>query len=142
MRNELIFTLRALADPVYQRMVWVGLERPRVPYYDSFSEAIHFVFDDMSLDSHLDQAIGRILSDSSEAEAIQKLVGALNTVLDGVGLDATDEEYINSPHWDDVLQTARKAYALVTGGQSAEGMFLDLKSGWNPGFGRTGQPGE
>jgi hypothetical protein len=57
MRRELIVTIRALADVDYQCKVWVNHRSPVTPWYDSLDDAIHVIFDDMSLDTRLEQAV-------------------------------------------------------------------------------------
>ncbi len=132
LRKELLVNLRALADFSYQQKVWRQLERPTPKYEDSFGEVIHFIFDDMALDTHLNQAIGSLLYNEVEAEVVGRLVKKLEILLDKMGTDATDTEYINSSYWPDILETANEAYELLTSGQKAQGMFEDISLGWQP----------
>jgi hypothetical protein len=130
MRKELIFSIRTLADPVYQRRVWVDLELPRTPFEDCFDMAIHIIFDDLCLNTNLDQAIGPVLRNDTEAQAVQRLVEKIDILFDRMGLSATDQEYINSPYWPDVLEAASAAYEVLTGGQKPQSMFEDVQKGW------------
>jgi hypothetical protein len=131
-RRELIFNIRALADLDYQRRVWVNHELPRVHFEDSLDMTFAALFDDMGLDTHLDQAIGVFLNDNTEVQAIQRVAVELDAVLAEMDTRATDKEYINSGRWPRVLQAAAQAYRLLTGGQEPEGMFEDLQRGWQP----------
>lgn len=130
MRKELIVNLRALADSTYQERVWVRIEQPVANYEDNLDAVVHFIFDDMSLDTHLEQAIGDILCNDDEAQVVRDVVEKLNKVLNSRDMNATDEEYISSPHWPEVVRVAKKAYTFLTAGQQPEGMFEDIKNGW------------
>jgi hypothetical protein len=86
----------------------------------------------MSLDTHLEQALGRFLENSDEAVAVQTVVESLERVFDSVGLDATDEVYISSEQWGEVMSAARQAYRLLTKGQEPEGLFEYLQDNQRP----------
>jgi hypothetical protein len=126
-RKKLIHNLRALADPDYQTRVWVDFEVPYHPYCDEFGEVVHFIFDDMDLDTRLEQAIGRILENSAEAEAVETVVESLDKVLDSAGPNASDEVYVNSRYWGEVISAARQAHNVLTKGQQPEGLFEHLQ---------------
>jgi hypothetical protein len=130
MRNQLVRTIRALADVAYQGKVWVNLQLPVVPWEDNLDEAVHFILDDMSLDTYLEQAIGPLLENAEEAEAVAGVVRALKVALDRLPADASDEEFINSQYWPAVVSASRHAYRVLTGGQDPDGMFEDLGKGW------------
>jgi len=132
LRNELIGSLRALADPEYQRRVWIQLEQPLPGYEDAIDIAIHLVLDDLGLDTYLPQAMGKVLQNDAEAEAVRVVVEALVAVLDTVGPLATAEEHIRSPAWPEVVRAAAKAYEELTGGQKPENMLEDVQGGWSP----------
>lgn len=133
LRKELILNLRALADSTYQRKVWTHLELPTANYEDSFGEVIHFIFDDMNLNTYdVNKAIDNLLYNDTEAKTVENVIEKLDSLLEKMGTNATDQEYINSPYWPDILEAANKAYELLTGGQKAQGMFEDIRSGWQP----------
>ncbi|HNT78706.1 MAG TPA: hypothetical protein PKH77_27165 [Anaerolineae bacterium] len=137
LRNNLIFTLRALADPVYQQKVWVDSITPREGYIDNFDEAVHCIFDALSLEMHLEAAIDVILQDPREADMVKALVQSLNAALNNVPSNVPDQMFIESDYWPAVVRTAREAYTALTGGQNPNGMFEDLQKGWmiNPNSG-------
>lgn len=123
MRQHLIFSIRTLADRLYQQKVWVEHQSPKEKYEDAFDFAVHFIFDDMNLDRNIDKAIGKILQDESEVKAVQLVIEAINNILDNMGLTATDEQYINSPYWDNVVLAAYEAYIKLTKGGDPNGLF-------------------
>ena len=130
LRKELIFNIRSLADPIYQKRVWVDLELPVMPYEDNFDQAIHFLFDDMCLDTHIDQSMGVMLENAAEADAVQAVIEVLEIALENLPQNATDEHYINSIYWTDVISASRYAYRVLTGGQNPDGLFTDIQKGW------------
>ncbi len=129
MRGQLIFSLRTLADVLYQQRVWVKHERPKEIYEDGFDYAVHFIFDDMALDIYPRQAIGAILYDEAELFAVQEVMAAVNEVLKDLGLNASDEEYINSRYWPKVVSTARRAYEMLTKGKEPDDLFQSIQRG-------------
>jgi hypothetical protein len=127
MRDQLIFTIRTLADSYSQQKVWIEGVIPHEGYGDCFDQAIHFLFDDMTLDSDLEGAIGTLLLDEKEAEAVGKVINALHELLRVEGENRSDEDFINSPNWETVLSSSRNAYSILTKGQSPDN-FLEYLS--------------
>jgi hypothetical protein len=127
MREELIFNIRTLADVVYQQRVWINHERPKEKYENEFSYAVHFILDDMALDIYPRQAIGAILSDETELLILQEVVTAISEVLKDVGHNASDEEYICSRQWPEVVSAAKRAYRMLTGGKEPDGLFQAIQ---------------
>jgi hypothetical protein len=126
MRMQLIFTLRTLADSEYQRRVWVEGDRPRPEYEDSLDQAVHIIFDDLSLNTHLDRARFSILCDETELEAVDRVVQAVDRLLKEVGLDCSDEDYITSDIWQEVISSSKYAYELLTDGDNPLGLYEEL----------------
>ena len=63
MREELLETLRSLADREYQHKVWLERDYPPEIKYDCFDEVVHFLYDDTVLAENPDAAIGVIIED-------------------------------------------------------------------------------
>jgi hypothetical protein len=59
-------------------------------------------------------AIGWYLKDENEVTAMQSLVGALERVIESVGRDGVDADYIASPLWADVVRAGSDALAITT----------------------------
>jgi hypothetical protein len=129
MRGELILNLRALADVSYQQRVWVKHERPKEIYEDGFDFAVHFIFDDMALDTSPQHAIGAILYDEAELFAVQEVVAAINEVLADLGSRTSDKKYISSRYWPKVVAAARQAYKILTKGKDPDGLFQAIQRG-------------
>jgi hypothetical protein len=133
MRDELIFTIRTLADRHYQEKVWVDGMLPREGYGDNFDQAIHFLFDDMTLDTNLQEAIGIILMSKQEADAVGQVVNALEDILEDVRwARRPDEDIVMSPYWEAVLSSSRIAYKVLSGGKNPDGFFEELSSQSDP----------
>ena len=77
LRAKLLESLRSLADREYQQRVWVNHNYPHGVLYDSFDEAVHFLFDDTILAENPDAAIGVILEDEKEARLIAGVCTAI-----------------------------------------------------------------
>ncbi|MCC3418345.1 MAG: hypothetical protein JGK24_03680 [Microcoleus sp. PH2017_29_MFU_D_A] len=109
MREELLETLRSLADREYQHKVWLENDCPPGIEYDSFDEAVHFLYDDTVLAENPDAAIGVIIEDEKEARLMEAVCQAIDLVFEVLGTEASDEEYIKSSEWTRVVEVASKA---------------------------------
>ena len=113
MRKELEEHLQALADPAYQRRVWVDGQAEGAVQHDEFDYAVHFLFDDTQLASDVHSTVGWILSDAAEAECITALVRSIDVVFERYGFKLSDAEYIELPEWHSVVQAAKAAVACL-----------------------------
>jgi hypothetical protein len=112
-REELIYYLTALADPVYQHRVWLKHEFPPGIVYDCFDYAVNFFFDDTALADAPQETIGWILENEEEMQAVSKVINAVDEVLNKLGTELTDEQYINSPEWQSVIESAKAALLVL-----------------------------
>ncbi len=113
MRNELLETLRVLAERDYQQRAWVEHCYPASIQYDSFDEAVHFLYDDTLLAKNPNAAIGQILKNSEEAHSIEAVYNALDRVFDDLGRSQADEAYINAAQWETVIAAASSALQVM-----------------------------
>ncbi|MDR7150514.1 hypothetical protein J2W49_002472 [Hydrogenophaga palleronii] len=111
MRKELEAHLQALADPAYQRRVWVDGQAEGAVHHDEFDYAVHFLYDDTQLASDALSTVGWILIDAAEAECITALVRSIDVVFERYGTKLSDAEYIELPEWHSVIQAAKTAVA-------------------------------
>ncbi|MEZ2247530.1 hypothetical protein [Microcoleus sp.] len=109
MREELLETLRNLADRDYQDQVWVKRDYPLGIKYDCFDEAVHFLYDDTVLAENPDAAIGVIIENEKEARFMEAVCQAIDLVFEALGTEVSDEEYIKSSEWTGVVEAASKA---------------------------------
>ncbi|MEG4304973.1 SCO4402 family protein [Microcoleus sp. D3_18a_C4] len=109
MREELLETLRSLADREYQHKVWLESDYPPGIESDSFDEAVHFLYDDTVLAENPDAAIGVIIEDEKEARLISAVCQAIDLVFEALGTEASDEEYIKCYEWTSVVEAASRA---------------------------------
>jgi hypothetical protein len=120
MREELLETLRSLSDREYQHKAWLEGDYPPGIEYDSFDEAVHFLYDNTVLAENPDAAIGVIIENEKEARSIAAVCQAIDLVFDVLGTEASDEDYINSSEWISVVEAASKALqAMETKSQQA-----------------------
>ncbi len=109
MREELLETLRSLADREYQHKVGLKRDYPLGIKYDSFDEAVHFLYDDTVLAENPDAAIGVIIEDEKEARLMSAVCQAIDLVFEALGTGVSDEEYIKSSEWTSVVEAALRA---------------------------------
>ena len=113
MRNELVVSLRHLADRSYQERVWIRREFPSENFYDDFSETYE-TLEDLGVLENPTACIGVTLKNQGEADALAGLALALTQLFDRYGYKLSDSEYLMRPEWDDVVAAAEVAYAMVT----------------------------
>ncbi len=109
MREELLETLRSLADRDYQHKVWLERDYPPGIKYDCFDEVVHFLYDDTVLAENPDAAIGVIIEDEKEARLMEAVCQAIDLVFEVLGTEVSDEEYITSSEWTRVVEAALRA---------------------------------
>lgn len=117
MRAEIIESVRALADPAYQRRVWIDREYPSPDYYDDLTLTVNILYDDTTVLADPRAALGRTLSSAAEVEVMSRLADELTRALDEVGRDRPDEEYLASAVWPSVVEAASAALEVLTAGR-------------------------
>jgi hypothetical protein len=79
-----------------------------------FDLAIHLLFDDISdLSRNTSAAIGDVLYDEDEAMAVAAVIEALNIVLEIDYPDDLDMDYVKTPRWLAVIESARNALKVM-----------------------------
>jgi hypothetical protein len=113
MRDQVIDSLRSLADSHYQWTTW-GRYEEGVNYYDDLTLNVHVLYDDCLVVPDPSNAVGAILYED-EVQAFGALHLALGPMLDDLQ-DASDAVYRADPRWPQVVNAA--AAALVVMGVS------------------------
>jgi hypothetical protein len=109
MRREVALALEHLADPNYQRRVWVERQYPSPNYYDDLSMAVHTLYDDTALGTDVQREIGATLANEREALLVSEVVRALDDIFSEVGTDAADTTILASANWPRVVAAAAEA---------------------------------
>lgn len=112
MREELVDYLKGLSDREYQREAWVEKNFQKGEY-DELDYTIHFLYDDTVLASNPRSTIGLILESEEESKLIANLIFALDAVFETHGLELSDEEYIGTAGWEEVVRSAKAAWNLL-----------------------------
>src|SRR5690349_10212215 len=99
-RAELLQLLAELSDKDAQNRLWISHED--FPNSSGIDEVFHFLFDDTDLGQDPHSEIGRILRNRSEADLLQELSLALDTMLDRLG-DQRSEVYMSDPEWASIV---------------------------------------
>ncbi len=110
MRNEVVESLKSLSDLEYQRQAWVNHIFPEGIEFDHFDIAIDLILEDLELIEKPENTLGGVFENQEEIDAVRELALAMDRVLKIHGPSLSDEEYISTPEWTDVLSTS--AYAL------------------------------
>ncbi|KRA20368.1 hypothetical protein [Lysobacter sp. Root604] len=109
MRGELIDDLRALFEPARATDKF-ALRSTALDYL------VHFLYDDTSLGSDADAAIGWFLRSRAEAEAITVLVKSFDRFFSLYGLKPDSEGYFERPEWLEVERNGLLALSLLRDG--------------------------
>jgi hypothetical protein len=114
MRENVVSAVRALADEVYQRRVWIDRDYPEEGYYDDFTMNLHILFDDTLVLEDPAATLGTVLKSREEVDAMTVLAGTLDELLGTEGSARADAEYLASPLWGAVVRAASAALDLLT----------------------------
>jgi len=114
-RSDLVDCLRRLADGEYQRRVWVERRYPPGAPPDNLDRAIDLLMIHTSLADDPGATMGWLLFDETEARLVADVISAIDDVLDAVGTESPDEDYLLAPEWAAVLAAARTAYVAMAG---------------------------
>ena len=104
-RDELILYLEELAKPD-PRIVWA--EESGRGLISGIDEVFHFFFDDNDFD---ETAVGTTLCNHGEVAAVGRLKASLEAILESVGEQGDDDDFVRHPLWPHV--TAAAAGALI-----------------------------
>jgi hypothetical protein len=108
-RNEMMHYLQALADTDYQLRVWIRGEGSGEMSQDCLGYALTFFFEDTMLAEAPERNIGTILTSVQEVASVRKLTQNLENLLNQLGDNCSDLEYISSPLWRPVVAAAQDA---------------------------------
>lgn len=113
MRREVIEALQALADPEYQRRVWVDRVYPQPGFYDDLTHNVNVLYDDTSVAEDPQGQIGLTLENTDEAAAVERLTAVLDPLLDSLPTKIDDGAVISLPEWGEVVRAAREAVGII-----------------------------
>ena len=113
-RTELLYYLDILASVEKQKRIWIDHIFPEGVVYDCLDFAIHFLFDDTALADDPEVTIGDILVNMDEANAIREVIDAFKVVFAQHGTQKTDQEYLSSVEWHEVVRAAKAAFQILS----------------------------
>lgn len=128
LREKLLENLRSLAGAEYQRQVsriQEKLNRQEIQseieddycdfgiHFIYFEFTFDFVYDDTSLVEDHKGAIDLFFKNEREAQAIAAVLHAIERVFQATGIDAANQEYINSLEWTNILETVSHALQAI-----------------------------
>ncbi|WP_216916046.1 SCO4402 family protein [Nocardia noduli] len=112
MRMYVEHALESLADPVYQRRVWIERQFPHEGFYDDLDLSIHILYDDCVVCPDPRSTIGAVLVDGPEVDRLIELDRVLGPMIERLG-NVGDSEYLDDPQWPLVIAAARAALAAM-----------------------------
>ncbi|BDA72958.1 hypothetical protein CAL7716_071240 [Calothrix sp. PCC 7716] len=110
MRQELLLAIEKLSDTEYQSQNWLACSTGKS---DCFDNVIHFLYDHAGFDEDSEGTIGLFVRDKQELTSIMKVIEALEILFKLLGTRASDADYISSPAWLNVVETAKKALEVL-----------------------------
>jgi hypothetical protein len=114
-RQGLVDALAVLADPEYQRRVWLEHQSDERGSCYTWDMAVHALFDDSGLVDPGFEVDGVFRSDEEDA-AVRAVMDAIDEVFAEVGTtEAPIQEIVRSSAWQQVVERARQASALIEG---------------------------
>lgn len=113
MRHNVISAVKALSDRAHQERVWIGRVYPGEGYFDDFTMNLNILYDDTLVLDDPVATLGTVLASRQETAALAGLGLALDELLGREGTDKSDVEYIASPLWDAVVESAAVAYRIM-----------------------------
>ncbi|MFF2552042.1 hypothetical protein ACFVUS_13645 [Nocardia sp. NPDC058058] len=121
MRSAVIDAVATLADPQYQRRVWIDRILPDPALVDDLDANIHVLYDDCRVLPDPDDMIGDVLIAGDEITRLRALGAVLDPLIERLG-DSADAHYLADAHWPAVVAAARDALPalILAGGWTAE----------------------
>lgn len=110
MRQEAASALAALADPEYQRRVWIDRKYPRDDFYDDLTLNVNILYDMVLPDPK--SRIGTVLTSEKEANHLIRLEEVLGPLIAELR-DAPDSRYLADPRWKEVVAAASSALSSM-----------------------------
>ncbi|WP_410654180.1 SCO4402 family protein [Amycolatopsis sp. lyj-112] len=111
MREMVVDAVRALSDVDYQWREWVRRESGPA-LQDSFTMQFN-ALEDVRMLEEPKGALSDILRDEREVAIFGPLNDALENLFGKLGTELSDEEYLNSAEWPQVVDAAKEALAVL-----------------------------
>ncbi len=108
MRQILIFALKNLSNKEAQMKEWVSSTAAH-RFWDTMKFDIDVIYNDLNLHENPEDQLGYSLVSQEEIDVMQSVIKALDAVYDQIGPKQPDSAYINSPLWDEVVESAQAA---------------------------------
>lgn len=119
MRLDLREYANSLRDQAHQKRVWI--EQKPSQKQDSFTDVVHFFYDDTPLARDPEKCVGFFLRDASEVAAVKALTSAVDALFMEFGTEQPDEAYIRAPKWAQVVSRAEVLVTLLDRPENATG---------------------
>ena len=114
-RRILVHILEYLVNEKEQRELWIDKSRqfePKDDFFHTIDEIVHFILDDMQLDTRANDAINVFLRNKEEADAVSIVAKALDRCVEELG-DSSDVIYLQHSSWKQVISSADNAIVIL-----------------------------
>lgn len=105
-----MIALAALADREHQQRVWIAREYPREGFYDDLTLNVNTLYDMVLPDPQA--RLGVLLRNESEIALLTDVEQLLGPLIDDLG-DASDQQYLSDPRWNEVVAAAASALSAM-----------------------------
>ncbi len=126
MRLELMEYLYRLSSHAYQQQVWIDKHYPPGITQDIFDYAVNFLLDDTRLADQPESCVGVFIY-KDELQPLTSVTKRISDLLSKYGTSLSDEEYINKPEWQGMLDAAKSAYTLVVENNKKYQLDIQIK---------------
>lgn len=109
MRSSVLDCLETLADPAYQRRMWVDERHQHPNLIEDLDQNIHVLYDDTDVLEAPERTIGFVLRNQREADAMRALGKVLSPLYDSLPAGTEDATVISMPEWQGVVAAAQAA---------------------------------
>jgi hypothetical protein len=123
-RVHLVPAVLALANPPWQRDVWLDPST-----FENLDHIFHTLFDDFCDADRPERYLGTSLRTEEEVTLMRELGIALNEAAAEAPND-TDEEYLRSTHWPEVVAVAGRLASVMVSNDLGELVALHESETW------------
>ena len=111
-RYTIIYEVKALSDIEKQKKEWTP-GKGKFCFWSNVMIYADTLIDAMPCEEDPPRSIGVVLHNYEELVYVQFLIQCLQRVIREIGVAQPDSAYLNSPLWDDVVEAAKHAYAVL-----------------------------
>jgi hypothetical protein len=106
-------------DREYQKENWF-LPKNDFSLWKNLDPIINFFLDEIYWEQFIDRQIGYTFYDKEEAQSVLQIVRCLQNIIQVIGKEKPNSNYVNSPYWAKLIKTSHDAYHVLTYNESLD----------------------